>query len=497
MNPHRVLLALLLAGCAPRARPSTSQDVLITNVTLISPERSAPLAATDVLIRGSRIAAIGPALRTDAQTTRIDGRGRFLIPGLIDSHVHVGNAMALDDAIIERRPELLAAYRAQLPRAYLAFGFTTLVDVDSRPETRAWFDATPLHPRLLHCGRAVRVAGGYGAQRVPADAQPQQYAHLLYEPSAVAFWPRTLEPAEHTPARVVQQIVDSGGRCVKTFVESGFGIFNWPVPSPATLGALRAEANAHGLPLLVHATSVDAWRAALNARADVVAHGLWHWPGTRSQSIPPEEARAIIASVARAGVRVQPTLRVLQSDRALFEPNLMDDPRFAWALPHSIIEYLHSPEGQAVRRAAMTEYEDAARGVGETIGAKALIDVAIARVTATTRLLYDAGGALIFGSDTPAGDQGVGNPPGLNGRLELQQWADAGIPLARILRAATLDNAAAFHLDRELGSIEVGKWADLLLLSASPLETVTAYDTIEMVFVNGKPIARETLRPAR
>ncbi|HKZ74386.1 MAG TPA: hypothetical protein VJ011_09990, partial [Steroidobacteraceae bacterium] len=67
---------------------------------------------------------------------------------------------------------------------------------------------------------------------------------------------------------------------------------------------------------------------------------------------------------------------------------------------------------------------------------------------ATMRLMSAVNVALIFGTDTPSGE-GIGNPPGLNGRLELQHWAEAGVPLSRILRAATLDNAEAFDLARE------------------------------------------------
>ena len=100
---------------------------------------------------------------------------------------------------------------------------------------------------------------------------------------------------------------------------------------------------------------------------------------------------------------------------------------------------------------------------------------------------------VVFGSDTPGVD-GFGNPPGLNGRLELQNWADAGAPLSLILRAATLNNATALGLSHELGSIEVGKRADLLLLKENPLASVSAYDSIETIFLNGEPIVRETLR---
>jgi len=100
---------------------------------------------------------------------------------------------------------------------------------------------------------------------------------------------------------------------------------------------------------------------------------------------------------------------------------------------------------------------------------------------------------LVFGSDTPGVD-GFGNPPGLNGRLELQNWSDAGAPLALILRAATLDNAKALGLSHELGSIEPGKRADLLLLKQNPLKSISAYDSIETIILNGEVTAREALR---
>ena len=101
---------------------------------------------------------------------------------------------------------------------------------------------------------------------------------------------------------------------------------------------------------------------------------------------------------------------------------------------------------------------------------------------------------LLFGSDTPS-NEGIGNPPGLNGRLELGRWFEAGVPLLRILRAATVDNAVAFGLSADRGTVEVGKRADLLLLRADPLKTITAYDTIDTILLNGVPIERGSLLP--
>jgi imidazolonepropionase-like amidohydrolase len=491
-------LALAIAACGsvPPASPSPSDrgSIVIESVTIISPEGDSALTVADVLIRDGRITAIGTDLGVGRSAQRIDGRGRYLIPGLIDSHVHVGHMMALDDAAIERQPDLVDAYRAQVPRAYLAFGFTTLVDVDLRPENEAAFEATPVHPRLYHCGRGVRTAGGYGAMRVPADATTGAFGHLVHEPDQAAQWPRTLDPNDHAPQRVVQRVADAGGRCLKAFSESGFGMFAWPVPRPATLDALRAETARRGMTFLMHATGLDGWRAALDARVDVIAHGLWHWPGDRADSSPPSEVRAIIAEAGRARVRVQPTLGVLQHERAIFDWTLLEDPRLAWALPPQMIAYLRTDEAERARRAVSDEYEEAARSAGATSGAAAFMATYEARALATMRLLAESGVTLILGSDTPSGE-GIGNPPGLNGRLELQHWAEAGIPLARILRAATLDNAIAFGLDAELGSVEVGKRADLLLLTENPLESVAAYDSLEMIILDGKVIARDSLRP--
>jgi imidazolonepropionase-like amidohydrolase len=69
--------------------------------------------------------------------------------------------------------------------------------------------------------------------------------------------------------------------------------------------------------------------------------------------------------------------------------------------------------------------------------------------------------------------------------------------LALILRAATLDNAIALGLAQDLGSIEPGKRADLLLLTQNPLQTISAYDAIELILRNGQPIPRESLRPSK
>lgn len=486
----RTLTALIVlnVGSAAYAQRVIDQGIVIKNVTLISPERVAPLLHADVVLRDGRIAGIGTNLVSGPHVRRIDGSGRFLVPGLIDSHVHAGHSAALDDDAIDAHPELWAAYRAQVPRAYLAFGFTSIVDLDLKPGDQAWFEGTPLHPRLYSCGGGIKVAGGYMAFNVPAASSPN-FPNLVYEPKEAERWPKSLDPSDYTAERAVSRAADARAICVKAFVESGFGTFNWPYLHTETLQKIRAVARERKLVLMVHATSVDSWRSALDAHADIIAHGLWVWPGDFGNSAPPPAATEVIAAAARSGTHVQPTLQTVAGERAMIDPSLLADPRFSMALPPAIIAYLRSAEGVKARTALLDEY----RKASPPPGFEPLLKAAVERTHATFKIMLQDHVPLVFGSDTPGVD-GFGNPPGLNGRLELQNWADAGAPLSLILRVATLDNATALGLSHELGSIEVGKRADLLLLKDNPLATVSAYDSIETIFLNGEPIAREALR---
>ncbi len=75
----------------------------------------------------------------------------------------------------------------------------------------------------------------------------------------------------------------------------------------------------------------------------------------------------------------------------------------------------------------------------------------------------------------------------------MDNWIAAGVSEAKLFRAMTIDNARVMRLDHEIGTIEPGKKANLLLVGADPLKNVKAYDAIETVFLNGRTITRETL----
>jgi hypothetical protein len=283
----------------------------------------------------------------------------------------------------------------------------------------------------------------HGVRR--AGALIAKFSQPVYEPKEAEHWPKSLDPSDYTAERAVSRAAEEGAICVKAFVESGFGMFNWPYLHTETLQKIRAAARERKLVLMVHATSVDSWRSALEAHADIIAHGLWVWPGDFGNSVPPPSAVDVIAVAARSSTHVQPTLQTVAGERAMIDPSLLDDPRFTMALPSAVINYLRSANGVKVRMALLDEY----RKASPPPGFEPLLAAQIERTRATFRVMLQHHVPLIFGSDTPRVDS-FGNPPDLNGRLEILNWAAAGAPLSVILRASTLDNARALGLSAEL-----------------------------------------------
>ena len=114
------------------------------------------------------------------------------------------------------------------------------------------------------------------------------------------------------------------------------------------------------------------------------------------------------------------------------------------------------------------------------------------RVRQVVAYLTSKDANFVFGTDTPSSPT-YGNLPGLNGYLEMKQLQKAGMSLRQIFKAATINHAREFKMDSELGSIEPGKIAHLVMLKKSPLESVDAYDGITTVWVHGRAVSRNSL----
>jgi imidazolonepropionase-like amidohydrolase len=481
----------LLAGPVKAA----GEPLLIENVTLLSPELPQPLGNRYVLVRDGRIAEISDKpIAAPAHARRLDGSGKYLTPGLTDAHVHVSDAIGLPAG--SEDPALAPLQRdffAQQPRSYLYFGVTQVLDTANHAAKVREFASYPLHPDIFRCG-AAPIVDGYPLVFVDPAIRHQVFSDYIYEPANAAKHPLPAgaDPAEHTPEAVVARIAASGAICVKITLEDGFGEQNdWPLMSDETLRRVRAATKKHGLFLAVHANALDMQRRAVAADVDLLLHGIWQWNEHNDARGIPAAVDAHLRDVRNRKIGYQATLRVLPGVTDLLDPALLDDPVFRKVVPPRLLAWYRTDAGQWFRNMIFGPDNQAA----DMIAAQRAADAQWAtmeRGRRALRHLHELGHPMLLGSDTPSAPT-YGNQPGYDTFKEMRLMAQTGIPLSAIFAAGTILNARQLGLDKDYGTIEKGKIANLLLLHGNPLADLEAWNTIGHVILHGEPIARETL----
>jgi imidazolonepropionase-like amidohydrolase len=469
-----LLLSLHSAAAVDPAR------TWIVGATVISPERQDAGRVLNVLVEGDRIAAVTDALPGDAAQAAgiVHAEGRFLIPGLIDSHVHL---LGIPGGVRERQPELAAAYLRQVPRSFLRYGYTTLIDVNI-PSRQALEDmrAAPEHPDIYDCG-GLPVPNGYPMSFVPPAYRLSAFPYTLFDPAHPEDFPGSLDRKEHSPQAVVARVRSQGGICIKTYFERGFGQDrNLPVPSLPLIQDVVLAAGQAGLPVLLHASSFEAQTFGIDAGVSIFAHGLWNWGALNDAQALPPQVRALLDLIVERSIGYQATLQVTGGLKLLFDPTYLDRPEVRRVIPGPLLSWYRSADAQWLKR-------ELAQGASDERMREAFERGPLRRGGLVANYLAQHGARFLFGTDTPSGPT-IGNLPGLNGYLEMQRLAGAGVSLRQIFDAATLSNATAFHLEDKIGTIAVGKRANLVLLTHSPLESVDAYDQIQAVWIAGKQL---------
>jgi hypothetical protein len=199
--------------------------------------------------------------------------------------------------------------------------------------------------------------------------------------------------------------------------------------------------------------------------------------------------QAILDRVVAQKVGWQPTIQVVAGLQNLFNPSFLSDPRLERAVPRGLIDWYQSKDGQWFHDELVSEIPPAPTGAAKSADARlyAGYGLLVARVERATGYLAKKHAHLLFGTDTPSAPI-YSNPPGLNGSFEMQRLAEAGVTPAEIFQMATLSNAQALRLDNEIGTVQVGKRANLLLLRHDPTQTIEAYAGIAKVILRGRVI---------
>jgi hypothetical protein len=397
----------------------------------------------------------------------------------MDSHVHLTGIPAIPYPMRAQHPDLVEAYLRQVPRSFLRYGYTTVVDlIVTDPRPLQTMRTAPARPDIYDCGGALPVPNGYPSQNAPAAYRFQIFPNTVVDPAHTENFPASEDPITHTPRAAVQRILNGGGICVKTFFERGFGRDrNLPVPSADLMKEIVAAAAAAHLPVLLHASSIEAQSFGVDNGISIFAHGMWNWgTNTESESVPPE-VQTVLNRIVERSIGYQATLQVIAGLQLLYDSTYLNRPDVRRVIPPTLLAWYRSDEAQWYKRELAQGASDAAmrERLGRTLRRGSLV----------VRYLAQHHARFLFGTDTPSGPT-IGNLPGLNGYLEMQQLLNAGLNLRQILEAATLSNAKAFGLDGQIGTIQPGKRANLVLLGNSPLESVQAYDSIQGIWVGGR-----------
>jgi imidazolonepropionase-like amidohydrolase len=458
----RALLLLCLAASAvveigaaqrpdslgPLVRPYlrvTTSHVVLEHVQIIDGTGAAPLADRNVTIDNGVITAIAPGadLPPTAGTTLLDLRGHSVIPGIVGMHDHLF-AMVRP----EGSPGLFVAMIFSAPRLYLANGVTTLRTAGSIApyadvNLRNAVDAGSLP------GPHFDVTGPY----LDGPGNPNPLIHQLTGP----------DDARQT----VDYWADRGVTSFKAYAHI----------TRAELGAAIAEAHTRGLKVTGHLCSVT-YPEAIALGIDNLEHGFSanteldpdKQPDTCSTSggdstlfrMSPgsPEARRLIALLVGHHVAITSTLPL----RAAAVPGL-----------------------DAVRPAVLEAMTPAFRDAylatrNQPVAAPGTARLRLRREMDLERAFVAAGGLLLAGSD-PVGLGG--NVPGFGDQKEIELLVEAGFTPVEAIRIATLNGAVYLGRQDRIGSIAVGKNADLVVVQGDPATRIADIENVAIVFKDG------------
>ncbi|MFL5402103.1 MAG: amidohydrolase family protein [Gemmatimonadales bacterium] len=438
---------LLLLGCSK----SPSDGLALVGATIIDGTGGPPLANGAIVVRRGVIESVGPraGFELPGKTREVDVAGRWIIPGLIDAHVH------------------LAPAASWAPARYLAWGVTTVRDVHGDLNTilairRRANLGPPRSPRVYAAGAMI-------------DGLPATY------PDAIGV------NGEQDARKAVDRLVSAGTDLIKVYTRI----------DPPTLRAIIDEAHAFNLSVTGHLGMTDAVTAAgagigsiehmsgvaeaaaRDPSALITAHYRGFFPGwTASERSWAELDSAALTRVAdrlsEEKVTIIPTLILHETLSRLNDPAFLK----AAALPDVPAAQQHEWDVPGlIARAGWTDLDFASFR-----SARPKQDLFL-------RAFAAAGGRIATGTD-------ASNPllvPGYSEHQELELLVRAGLSPREALRAATRNGAVLLGVD-SLGLIAPGKVADLVVLTKNPLGDIRNTRAIQSVMLRGKLLKPDSIR---
>ena len=429
----RIITSLTLAasliaavGLVPVTHAQESGVVALTGARLFDGTGSAPIERATLILRNGRVEAAGAANAVSIP----GGAQRIDLTGktIVPGFVNAHGHINEGFEAASARDSLAAQLRQ-----YASYGVTTVVVLGIVEEN---FEAALGLRAEQRAGRALDVARAY-----------------IAGPSI-----QNLATAAEARARV-NTYADAGADVIKIHVTG-----NPNDMTPAVYGALIDQAHTRGLDVSAHMYYLEDARGLVNAGVDVLAHSV------RDQDVD----ASLINEIKRRNVGYTPTL-TRDLARFVYEsiPDFLSDPFFLQrAQPYAAeIEVVRDPARQEEMRTSEVRQAD---------------KIGLQRGERNLKILSDAGVLIGLGTDTGTN---VGQWQGYFEHVEMAMMVDAGMSPMQVLVAATGGAARVAGLDDELGTLQPGRWADLVVLNANPLEDIRATRQIDSVWIAGRRLA--------
>ncbi len=458
---RRICLLVLVVAGAAGCGDSQPVGIAITNVTVIDAENGVRQNHT-VIFDGDEIIAVAPAADAPEAAETIDGEGKFLIPGLWDMHVH----LTYDDRFTD-----------MMPGTFLEYGITSVRDTGG------------LMHKLLPVVEKMRAPGAM-APRVFFSGPLLDGEHVVYDGKSrpeIGTRNASVEMAQTNVANLKQQGVD--------FIKI------YEMVSPEVFVALVDEANKHKLPIASH-IPLSLTASEAGPRVDSMEHlrNVELDCAENSDELLETRRQVLNSYAPGSGFELRSSLHSLQRLGAVA---VLDEARCAQVLA-ALTSTIQVPTARlnALELIPVFEREDWAAAlngmppdVQEEWHEAAVLSEMNAGERDTRFGVYtlemisrmDAAGVPIgAGTDTPIGYA----IPGYSLHNELDILVRAGMAPLEALRAATMRPAEFLHLQDEMGTIDVGKRADLVLLTANPLDDITNTRKIDTVISKGRRVPK-------
>ncbi len=418
MKTKLLLTGALFAGLLLLKLPASAATIAIVGGTVVNLDGGKPLQDAVVLIDGERIEKIGSRsdVKIPAGTEIVDAAGKWLIPGLMNMHVHFGIILPgkLQAELANETEAEVALRMAANAKDTLQAGVTTV----RLPGEHRYGDIAlkksinkgeTVGPRIFTAGEAIVITAGHGSEAgvIYADGPDELVKATRKQISMGADWIKIL---------ISGGIATDGGAIAEALM------------TPEEINAVVDAAHRFGVKVAAHSGSSAATSVAVDAGIDSIEHGYML-------------DRKTLKKMQRAGTWLVPTIVVSQPATQPF------------------FEAVGSPQWYLERRNAMGK-----------IHWEAL------------RTAIDENVNIALGSDQLPHEPNDGTIATVR---EAEYYVEAGMTPLRALRAATIEPATMLGADDEIGSLEAGKYADIVLVSADPVADISALRSINMVMKGG------------